>query len=208
MSQNPFPFPTVLKVERSVEFFSGNFCFQDGYLSMEQLCLVDCSTCSWDFYRYLEWWGLDAHPHPWAKMWAWTSDWSMSWVCTGKPTLGKRELLCLPVCTVKEARLQSTRDSQFRQTYNSKLKKCFGFFFCFSSLASILMDAVFEHFCLPLSFYLFLIYCYYLECLWFWKLLSITYFSCISKHIINRKSLIHCYSHVKVWVESNSTTGT
>lgn len=46
MSQNPFPFPTILKVERSVEFFSGNFCFQDGYLSMEQLCLVDCSTCS------------------------------------------------------------------------------------------------------------------------------------------------------------------
>lgn len=46
MSQNPFPFPTLLKVERIVEFFSGNFCFQDGYLFMEQLCFVDCSTCS------------------------------------------------------------------------------------------------------------------------------------------------------------------
>lgn len=79
----PFPFPVLLKIKRSVEIFSGNLCLQDGYLSMEELCLVDCSPCSWDFNRYLEWWGLEVHPQPWAEMWAlpmpWTSD------CSGHP---------------------------------------------------------------------------------------------------------------------------
>lgn len=71
------------------------------------------------------------------------------------------------------------------------------------------MDAVFEHFCLLLKFLLvsdlllLLRIVRILEIL----LISITYFSCIAKHFINRKSLIHCYSHIKVWVESNSTTG-
>lgn len=48
MSQNAFPFPILLEVKRSVEIFSGNLCFQDGYLeqSMEQLSLVDCITRS------------------------------------------------------------------------------------------------------------------------------------------------------------------
>lgn len=162
--QNPFPFPILPKIKRSVEFFSGNLCFQDGYLSMEQLCLVDCSTCSWDFIRYLEWWGLEVHPHPWAEMWAlpmaWTSD------CAGHPHQERGNCCAFQSVQWREQGSKA-RDSHFKQTYNDKLKQSFSFSFFF---LPILMVTVFKHFCLLLKFPLIFDFCYYLEWLWFWKL--------------------------------------
>lgn len=72
---------------------------------------LDFSTCSRAFYRYLECWGLGAHPHPWTEMRAW----AMALPQTGtqpqcalqNPEGGK--LSHLPVCTVKEARLECNR---------------------------------------------------------------------------------------------------
>lgn len=49
------------------------------------------------------------------------------------PTPGKRKLLCLPVCAVKKARLQSMRDSHFRQMYSGKLKQALASSFAYSN---------------------------------------------------------------------------